>query len=91
MENWLINRKHPENSVLLHFGAILAYFLVTTFLFSANFDNKVALVRQMVFFGTDIFYFYFVAYYLFPTFFDKKKYFKHFSIGTIMYGILVYF
>jgi hypothetical protein len=50
MENWLINRKHPENSVLLHFGAILAYFLVTTFLFSANFDNKVALVRQMVFF-----------------------------------------
>ncbi|MBK7139357.1 MAG: hypothetical protein IPH74_10140 [Bacteroidetes bacterium] len=49
MENWLINRKHPENSVLLHFGAILAYFLVTTFLFSANFDNKVALVRQMVF------------------------------------------
>ena len=45
----------------------------------------------MVFFGTDIFYFYFVAYYLFPTFFDKKKYFKHFSIGTIMYGILVYF
>ncbi|MBK7640246.1 MAG: hypothetical protein IPJ22_09420 [Bacteroidetes bacterium] len=54
MENWLINRKHPENSVLLHFGAILAYFLVTTFLFSANFDNKVALVRQMVFL-TDIF------------------------------------
>ena len=91
MEKWLINRKNPENSILLHFGSILAYFLVTTFLFSANFDNKVTLIRQMVFFGTDIFYFYFVAYYLFPTYFDQKKYFKHFSIGIIVYGLLVYF
>lgn len=91
MKNWLINKEKPENSILLHFGVIFAYFLVTTFLFSANFDNKVTLTRQMLFFSTDIFYFYFVAYFLFPYFFDKKKYFNHFFVGALVYGILVYF
>ena len=78
----------PENNPLYHIIGWLAYFLFTTFIIISSFPLFNTLIRQITFLITDMMMYYFIFYFLFPRYYEQRKYWQHFTIGGVAFMAL---